>query len=88
MFFFANHEPAFWQTQSVARAIGLNLTEALADRRLAAGDYDRIVRRCRNCGLSPACSQWLAVPAQPADGAPTFCPNKPDLDRVRARAAV
>ncbi len=39
----------FWLTRSVARAMGLSLSEAMAEDRLSALDYADLVTRCRTC---------------------------------------
>ncbi len=77
-------ERHFWQTRSVARVIGVNLSEAMADNQISPDDYARMITNCRASGCLEACQRWLAAQtgAQP-EGPPEYCPNTELLARLR-----
>lgn len=79
---------AFWLTRSVARAIGVNLSEALHDGALTAGDYANMVTRCRMCPHSQTCETWLGVHGAGAERAPEHCANADLLNTLPARRAA
>ncbi|MCZ7676820.1 MAG: DUF6455 family protein [Roseovarius sp.] len=66
---------AFWLTRSVARAIGVNLTDAMQQGEISAADYTAMVTRCRKCLHAEACEAWLAVNGAGAERAPAHCAN-------------
>ena len=68
-------ETHFWLTRSVARCIGVSLTEAMADGSLSPDDYARMVTRCRAAECSQKCQIWLAAQQARAKAAPDFCAN-------------
>lgn len=65
----------FFITRSVARAMGLNLGDALRTGQLEADTYARMVTRCRGCGLVGACQNWLASSSVQHSTPPEHCPN-------------
>lgn len=69
-------ERHFWLTRSVSRVIGVNLSEAMADKRLGPDDYSSMVTHCRAAGCQEACQRWLAAQtgASPT-GPPEYCAN-------------
>lgn len=62
----------FWLSRSVARTMGLSLTEAMRCGAISADDYARMVDRCRGCALVEACEEWLSsrtdIQRQPMPG--------------------
>lgn len=59
----------------MARAIGVNLSDAMAEHRLTSEDYAAMVATCRAGGCHEACQRWLAAQSGPRpDGAPEYCP--------------
>ena len=66
---------AFWLTRSVARAVGVNLSEAMYRGDLCAADYAAMVTRCRMCARAGACEQWLAENGAGAAEVPGHCAN-------------
>lgn len=68
-------EKHFWLTRSVARCMGVSLSEAMAEGRLAADDYANIITRCRASHCSEKCQLWLASQQSKAKTAPDFCAN-------------
>lgn len=73
----------FWLTQASARALGVNLSDALAEGRLTAGDYAGMVTACRRCPHVVACQQWLATEAVPQRAVFEGCPNRARLAALR-----
>mgnify|MGYP007002582574 CR=1 FL=1 len=65
----------FFLTRSVARVLGVNLTEAMRDGRLSADRYAAVVTRCRSCPVAGECQTWLATCTSTPDGPPEGCRN-------------
>lgn len=76
-------ERHFWLTRSVARMIGVNLSEAMAVGLLTEQDYCDMVTRCRSGGCCAACEAWLARQTGRAEAAPDHCANADILNRLR-----
>ncbi len=76
-----NASLAWGLTRGMARALGLNLVEAVAEGWYTRADLARLVDRCAGCGLSDHCSAWLAVTPH-AKRLPTYCRNKADLEAL------
>lgn len=68
-------EKHFWLTRSVARCMGVSLTEAMAEGKLTEHDYAQMVTRCRASGCNERCLIWLASQQASATAAPDFCAN-------------
>ena len=75
-------------TRSVARAMGVSLSEAMAAGYLSSEGYSNMVTRCRTCQQVHDCELWLATQAGLASAAPEGCLNAETYDRVRGNAAV
>jgi hypothetical protein len=75
----------FWLTRSVARVMGVNLSEAMADNRLSPDDYSALVTACRGCALVENCTLWLAEHTSTTRLAPAGCVNAGKLEEL-ARA--
>ncbi len=76
-------EKHFWLTRSVARCLGISLTEAMAEGQLPAEAYAELVTRCRASNCCGQCAIWLSQQQQLADAAPEFCANAQALNRLR-----
>ncbi|MFP7672476.1 DUF6455 family protein [Marivita sp. S0852] len=70
----------FWLTRSVARAMGVSLSEAMANDRLTPQDYAGLVTECRGCALVETCKGWLGDQANVAKSAPPGCINAKTLE--------
>ncbi len=75
---------AFWLTRSVARAIGVNLSDAMQLGELSAADYSAMVTRCRMCAHADTCEAWLAANGAGAERAPGHCANADLLNALPA----
>ncbi|MCZ0813118.1 MAG: DUF6455 family protein [Pseudomonadota bacterium] len=75
----------FWLTRSVARAMNLNLSEAMTQGHLTARDYAEMVTRCRKCPHVEICEAWLATPAETSGAAPDHCRNAQALNALADR---
>ncbi len=73
----------FWMTRSVARAMGVSLSEAMAEGRLSASAYEKMVTQCRSCGRVRDCETWLGAQVCPATQAPECCKNAPFFDELK-----
>lgn len=78
----------FWMTRSVARAMGLTLTEALAQKHLSRETYAAMVTRCRRCPVVDHCEAWLATQASCAEKAPEGCLNSEVLNNIKREMDV
>jgi len=75
-------EVHFWLTRSAARAMGVNLSKALAAGQLSAQDYSRMVIACRKCRHVAGCQRWLATEAVPRCATYEACANRQVLERL------
>lgn len=73
----------FWLARSMARAMEINLTRALADGRLNADQYAELIARCRNCRDPAFCERWLARQTARPAAAPGHCAIAAGLARLR-----
>ena len=72
----------FFLTRSVARVLGVNLTDAMRDGQLSPDRYAKIVTRCRGCTKPEACQTWLATRDSAPDGPPEGCCNADVFDKL------
>lgn len=75
----------FFMTRSVARVMGLNLSEALNDGSLAPATYAAMVTACRGCALVDACQEWLSRQTSLTGTPPPGCYNGPLLAELQQR---
>ena len=75
----------FWLTRSVARAMGLSLSEAMSEGRLSAAGYADLVTRFRTCLRVTECEAWLGQARGPQGDAPDCCMHKALLEALAAR---
>ncbi len=73
----------FWLTRSMARSVGLNLSESMQAGRLHADDYAEMVARCRLCARVADCQAWLAKGGREAARAPAFCAHAGTLNALK-----
>jgi hypothetical protein len=73
----------FWLTRSAARAMGINLSEAMAEGKLSPQDYSSMVTNCRQCAFVENCQSWLATQAVQRCQAYEACRNKLVLERLQ-----
>ncbi len=79
-------EQHFWLNRSVARAMGVNLSEAMADGSLSETGYAELITRCRAGGCAQDCAQWLARQTGFNAEAPAHCANAEALTRLKHRS--
>lgn len=82
---FSLGDPArhFWLTRSVARSMGVSLSEAMSTGRLSAQGYAQMVTDCRKCLFVTQCEHWLAQSGGGASEAPEVCANADLLNDLR-----
>lgn len=71
----------WWQVHGMARVAGVNLPQAVTEGWLRRSELAELVARCRCCGSSGLCGDWLADPAHPAT-LPGFCCNKAEIEAL------
>lgn len=77
-------ERHFWLARSVARLIGVNLSAAMAEKRLTPEGYCELVSHCRAGDCHQACERWLAAQtAKRPDSAPEYCPIRQTLEHLK-----
>jgi hypothetical protein len=76
-------EWCFWLTRSMARSIGVNLTDALSANRLTSEGYGELVARCASAQCHRECEMWLAHRRADTDTAPQFCRIATELENLR-----
>ncbi|NVO54425.1 hypothetical protein HW561_01300 [Rhodobacteraceae bacterium B1Z28] len=76
-------EKHFWLTRSVARCLGVSLTEAMAEGQLSPEGYAELITRCRASHCCGQCEVWLATQQDLAGSAPNFCANADILNALR-----
>ncbi|WP_439121516.1 DUF6455 family protein [Marivita sp.] len=65
----------FWLTRSVAKVMGVSLSEEMAHDRLTAQGYAAMVTACRECALVASCQGWLGDQKGFAKTPPPGCVN-------------
>ncbi|WP_439124840.1 DUF6455 family protein [Marivita sp.] len=65
----------FWLTRSVAKVMGVSLSEAMSQGQLTAQDYASLVTECRQCALVENCQCWLGQQSSIAKSPPPGCAN-------------
>lgn len=73
---------AFWHTQGIARALGVNFSEAMRLGRIDTDRFARLVATCCLCPESGACLTWLGTHGAGAASAPGFCPNAGQIEAL------
>ena len=73
----------FYMARGVARVMGVNLSDALADGRLSPEAYATMITRCRGCALVEACEDWLSRTPESASPPPGCCLAR-TLQQLRA----
>ncbi|MFC4730885.1 DUF6455 family protein [Salipiger abyssi] len=73
----------FWMTRSVARVMGLNLSEEMLSGHLGPDEYAHMVTCCRGCALVEACESWLGAQTGVTATPPPGCCNAALLSRLR-----
>lgn len=74
----------FWLTRSIARAVDVNLFEALVSGDLSVQSYSDLVTQCRKCQHVEKCEAWLAKHGGSAQAVPEHCPNADIINRLAA----
>lgn len=78
----------YWLTLGMAKAVGVNLTDALHKGRISRAQYADIVTRCRGCEWGGDCTNWLAKQSCLAEEVPKTCANHETFKALRAGASL
>ena len=73
----------FWMTRSMARALGLNPSDAIRAGELSSERYADMVAACRKCRHVARCQDWLARSGAGADQAPAFCAHAETFNTLK-----
>lgn len=71
------------QLPFMAKALGVNLEEAVSVKRIANFQRHNIANRCSDCTEKSACDTWLATNGAGVAEAPDYCPNKALLEELQ-----
>jgi len=75
--------PRAWGfTRGMARTVGVSLPDAVVDGWLSRDELGELVERCRTCGSTKACTDWLSHTVA-TEALPGFCPNAAALVALR-----
>ena len=72
----------YWLTKGMARARGVDPSQAMAEGRLSATGYAGMVTACRSCSRPGACKALLDTREALATG-PAYCVNRDRLTDLR-----
>ena len=75
----------FWMTRSLARSMGVNLSEAMAHGFLTRQAYADMITRCRTCPYAVECVARLTQPQEGVLDVPEECLNMEELSRLAAK---
>ena len=73
---------AYGLTRGMARAVGVNLIEAVTDGWYSRRELSGLVERCAACGKVAPCTAWLAATPRAAS-LPSYCVNKAEIEGLR-----
>ncbi|MEO8244372.1 MAG: DUF6455 family protein [bacterium] len=73
---------AFGLTRGMARALGVNLIEAVTEGWYRRDELNALVERCARCGQGVRCRPWLAEHQRTAL-LPDYCRNKTELEALQ-----
>lgn len=79
---FFTAQGAFGLTRGMARAAGVDLSEAVVEGWLTRTELAELVDRCLSCGCGGECLAFLGRTADARD-LPGFCDNKPAIEALR-----
>jgi hypothetical protein len=73
---------AYGMTRGMARAIGVDLVQAVTEGWMSREELGTLVAACAKCDHAARCLSWLAG-AGTAPVLPAYCVNKSDLEALR-----
>lgn len=73
----------FWLTRSVAKTVGISLSDEMATGALQPDQFAQMVTRCRACPHKAQCYEWLGQNCAPCAEIPDICANAQTLRTLR-----
>ena len=73
---------AWGLTRGMARIVGLNLAQAVAEGWFSRRDLASLVETCETCDAISRCTAYLAVTPR-AESLPNFCANKHPIEALQ-----
>lgn len=73
----------YWLAKSMAKATGVDLVAAMDEGRLSQRDWADTVERCRGCGWTDGCDQWLDGQVCGRAEVPKACMNAELFERLK-----
>ncbi len=84
MFSLKKFDHHFGLMEDVAKKVGVDFGEALAEGRISPETLRGAALRCTGCTHPEECAQWSIDHPQGADAAPAYCRNGLLMERLRA----
>ena len=72
-----------WLPRAMAEAVGVSLTDALAEGRITEAEFGALVERCRHCDRSEPCLRWRLDHPVNDGAAPPYCLNAELIETLR-----
>ncbi len=72
-----------WLMKSLSATVGVDLGLAMADGRLSAVEFSRMLTGCRSAGCDKSCALWLVQQQGQVDEPPEFCVNSEILKQLK-----
>lgn len=72
---------AWGLTRGMARVLGINLMDAVAEGWFSRRDLIDMIEICESCGAARQCTAFLGV-TQRAESLPAFCNNKHRIEAL------
>lgn len=79
-----NPREHFWLTLGMAKAIGVDFSVALHEKRITREAYSDIINACRGCDHADQCTALLAGAECALSSAPEYCVNREVMGRLAA----
>lgn len=73
----------YWLTRGMARALGVDLSAAIAAGVLSRDGLDALVLSCSGCRRQAECMPWLGQHAAHAEALPEYCALKAPLEALQ-----
>ena len=81
-------ERHFWLTQGLAKAVGVNIAEAIATGRLSREDFAGMVVRCASCENGERCVRWMSESGRGEEDPPGYCLNHERIEALQAQLSA
>ncbi len=81
----ASLDGCYWLTNGMARSVGVNLPDAVAQGAIDRHRISEMVAQCRSCTKTEACLLYLAQGEGHGDDVPSYCLNHEAIEALKWR---